>query len=141
MMLHRPALRDDGIIRGLADDDDQVQRMALAAVSESCPPSAVPRLMALLNDRDREAEVRALGIRALAGLTTPSVRSWLLEHAVTKRGWFRRRRLAPRSPEMLAIVSVLASRWRDDPKAADVIRLAESSADPEIRAATKGTTA
>ena len=115
--------------------------MALAAISESCPPSAVPRLMTLLNDRNREAEVRALGIRALAGLSTPSVRSWLLEHAITKGGWFRRRRLAARSPEMLAIVSVLASRWRDDPKAADVLRMAEASADPEIRAATKGTTA
>lgn len=141
MMLHRPTLRDDAVVRGLADDDDQVQRMALAAVSEGCPPSAVPRLMALLNDKDREAEVRALGIRALAVLRTPSVRSWLLDHAITKGGWFRRRRLAARSPEMLAIVSVLASRWRDDPKVADVLRMAEASADPEIRAATKGTTA
>jgi hypothetical protein len=140
MMLHRAALRDDAILRGLADEDDQVQRMALAAVSESCPPSAVPRLMALLNDRNREAEVRALGIRALAGLSTPSVRSWLLEHVITKGGWFRRRRLAPRSPETLAVISVLATRWREDPKAAEVLRMAEASADPEIRAAAKGST-
>lgn len=138
MMLHRPALRDDAVLRGLADPDDQVQRMALAAISESCPPSAVPRLMTLLNDRNREAEVRALGIRALAGLTTPSVRSWLLEHSITKGGWFRRRRLAARSPELLATIAVLATRWRDDPRAAEVLRLAEASADPEIRVAAKG---
>jgi hypothetical protein len=138
MMLHRPSLRDDAILRGLADEDDQVQRMALAAVSESCPASAVPRLMALLSDRDRDAEVRALGIRALAGLSTPSVRGWLLEHAITKGGWFRRRRLAARSPEMLAIIAVLATRWREDPKAAEVLRMAEASADPDFRAAAKG---
>jgi hypothetical protein len=141
MMLRHPDLREDGIGRALADEDDQVLRMGLAAVSESCPPSAVSRLMTLLNDRERDPEVRALGIRALTGLRTASVRSWLLSHAVTKPGWFRRARLAARSPELLAILVVLVARWREDPAVAPVLRLAEASSDPDIRAAARGATA
>jgi hypothetical protein len=97
--------------------------------------------MTLLNDRERDPEVRALGIRALTGLPTASVRSWLLSHAVTKAGWFRRARLAARSPELLAILVVLAARWREDPAVAPVFRLAEASSDPDIRAAARGATA
>ncbi|HKV76191.1 MAG TPA: hypothetical protein VJN95_16855 [Gemmatimonadales bacterium] len=138
LLIRNPAQREDGIGRALADEDDQILRMGLAAVSESCPPSAVTRLMTLLNDRSRDPEVRALGIRALTGLRTPSVRSWLLSHAVIKGGWFRRSRLAPRSPELLAILGVLAVRWKDDPLVVPVLKLADASTDPDVRAAAKG---
>lgn len=140
LMIRHTDLREDGIGRALADEDDQVLRMGLSAVSEACPPSAVSRLMTLLNDRERDPEVRALGIRALTGLRTASVRVWLLKHAVTKAGWFRRARLAPRTPELLAVLMVLAARWREDPAAIPVLRLAEASADPEVRAAARGVT-
>ncbi|MEO8030646.1 MAG: hypothetical protein ABI765_07345 [Gemmatimonadota bacterium] len=140
VMIRNPAQREDGIGRSLSDDDDQILRMGLSAVSEACPPSAVGRLMTLLNDKDRDPEVRALGIRALTGLKTASVKSWLLQHALTKPGWFRRARLCPRSPELVAILVVLASRWRDDPAVIPVLRMAEASADPDVRAAARGAT-
>lgn len=140
MLIRHPEQREDGINRALGDADDQILRMGLSAVSESCPPSAVGRLMTFLNDRDRGVEVRALGIRALTGLRTASVKAWLLQHAVTKPGWFRRARLAPRSPELISILIVLAARWRDDPAVAPVLKMAEANADPDVRAAARGVT-
>jgi hypothetical protein len=141
MMIRHPDQREDGIGRALGDEDDQILRMGLSAVSESCPPSAVGRLMTLLNDKDRDPEVRALGIRALTGLRTASVKAWLLQHAMTKAGWFRRPRLLARSPELLAVLTVLATRWRDDAAVVPVLKLAEGSADPDVRAAARGVTA
>jgi hypothetical protein len=40
----------------------------------------------------------------------------------------------PKSPEILAIVAALARSWREDKAAAEVLRLAQSSGDAEIRA-------
>jgi len=39
----------------------------------------------------------------------------------------------------VAVITGLAARWASDPAAADVLRLAARSADPEIRAASGAT--
>jgi hypothetical protein len=135
MMLRSPELRDEAIVAGLADEDEQHVRMALAAAIERCPPPAVARLMILLNDRTRSAELRALGIRVLGGIRTDAIRNWLLERTLAQRRWFRRRRLSAKSPELLSALAVLARTWQGDPRAAEAIRLATASTDPEIRAA------
>jgi hypothetical protein len=135
LMLRSPEHRAEAITLALADTDDQVVRMAFAAVPAGFPPAAMTRLMTLLNDGDRDAELRAAGIRALASVRTTAARSWLLARALTKGQWFRRRRLASKSPELLAILYVLAARWRGDPAAAEALELAAASSDPDIRAA------
>lgn len=135
IMLRMPEFRDEAIVSGLADDDDQHVRMVLASAVERCPPAAVPRLMTLLNDRERDADLRSLGIRVLGRIRTDAIRDWLLGRTLAQRRWFRRHRLTPKSPELLSSLSVLARSWHSDPHAVEAIRLAASSADPEIRAA------
>jgi hypothetical protein len=135
LMFRVPEMREEAILEGIADDDDQIIRLALGAALERCPSSAASRLVTLINSRSRDAELRALAIRVLAQVPTVATRNWLLEHAVTKRQWFRGRKLHPKSPELLAILSVLASRWASHPAAAEVIKIASRSPDPDIRTA------
>jgi hypothetical protein len=135
LMLRAEPMKDEAVIAGLADDDEQILRLTLGVALERCPSAAVPRLVSLVNNRARDSELRALGIRVLGQVPTPATRDWLLAHAVTKRQWFRPSRLLPKSPELLAVLSVLASRWSSHPAAASIVRLAARSPDPEIRAA------
>jgi hypothetical protein len=57
---------------------------------------------------------------------------WLLRVALDKKGFFRRERLAPKSPEVLAALTGLASHWRADPRVEPVLQLALRSGDPEV---------
>jgi len=135
LMLRLPDSRDEAIGATFADEDEQVIRLGLTAAVEGCPAPAVPRLMTMLRAHANDPELRALGIRVLGTVRTPATRDWLVDHALTKKKLFRGRRLMPRSPEILAIVAALARGWREDKVAAEVLRQAQSSGDPQIRAA------
>jgi hypothetical protein len=138
LMLRIPGQRDEAILAALGDDDDANVRLGLGAALEGCPTAAVPRLMVLLNDRRLSHEIRAMAIRTLGTIRTPATRDWLVAHALTKGGWFRRRRLLPRSPELLAVIGALARGFRADANAQLVLRLASESGDPAIRKAGTG---
>ncbi len=135
LMLRIPGQRDEAILAMLGDDDEANVRIGLAAALEGCPPAAVRRLMVLLNDGRVSVEIRALAIRVLGTIRSPATRDWLVTHALTKPKWFRRRRLLPRSPELLAVLSALARGFGNDPNAQLVLRLAAESGDPAIRKA------
>lgn len=135
LMLRIPGLRDEGILGMLGDDDEANVRLGLSAALEGCPPAAVRRLMVLLGDGKVSAEIRALAIRTLGTIRSPATRDWLVAHALTQPKWFRRRRLLPRSPELLAVLSALARGFGGDPGAQLVLRLAATSNDPAIRKA------
>ncbi len=135
LMFRIPGLHDAAILTCLGDDDVQNVQLGLAAALERCPPAAVPRLMGLLNDRRLDPAIRATAIRVLGTIRTPATRDWLLEHALTRQRWFRRRRLLPKSPELLAVLHALARGFRNDPAVEGVLKLAAASADPEVRAA------
>ena len=135
LMLRLPDYRDEAIGATFADDDEQVIRLGLTAAAEGCPAPAVPRLMTMLRAHAGDGELRALGIRVLGTVRTPATRDWLVEHALTRKKLFRGRRLMPKSAEILAIIAALARGWQADKVAADVLRLAQSSGDPQIRAA------
>jgi hypothetical protein len=137
LMLRLPAYRDEAIGATFADDDDQVIRLGLTAAVEGCPAPAVPRLMTMLRAHPNDAELRALGIRVLGTVRTPATRDWLLDNALTQKKLFRGRRLMAKSPELLAILSVLARSWRNDKLAAEVLRQAQQSGDAEIRTVVK----
>jgi hypothetical protein len=77
----------------------------------------------------------------LGTIRTPATRDWLVAHALTKQGWFRSRRLLPRTPELLAVLASLARNFRQDPNAQLVLRLASESNDQEIRRAATGAAA
>jgi hypothetical protein len=138
LMLRIPGQRDEAILSALGDDDDANVRIGLAAALDGCPTAAVPRLMVLLNDRRLSHEIRALAIRVLGTIRSPATRDWLVDHALTRPSWFRRRRLLPRTPELLAVVGSLAHGFRQDPNAQLVLRLAAESSDGAIRRAAKG---
>jgi hypothetical protein len=135
LMLRLPDSRDEAIGATFADEDEQVIRLGLTAAVEGCPAAAVPRLMTMLRTHANDLELRALGVRVLGTVRTPATRDWLVDHALTKKKLFRGRRLMPRSPEILAIVAALARGWREDKVAAEVLQLAQSSGDAQIRAA------
>ncbi len=138
LMLRTPVLRDEAILASLGDDDDANVRIGLAAALDGCPPAGAGRVWTLLNDRRLQVEVRVLAIRVLGTIRTRATRDWMVEHALTKQGWFRRRRLVPRSLELLAILGCLARSFRQDPNAQLVLQLAQESEDPLIQRAATG---
>jgi hypothetical protein len=124
----------EGILIGLRDDDDGIVVLALNAALESCPRDAIPEVEALAMDLRRPPEIRVPTLRILARTRTPAALKVLLAQAQRRRTWFRRR-LAPKSPELLAALAGLASYWKDDPRAIEVLTRALRHSDPEIRAA------
>ena len=136
LMLHSPEDLDEAVQRALADDDERVVRVGLEHGREhGLPRTALPRLMKLVNASSRPAELRAQGIGLLEQFASPAVRQWLVKRVLIRRGLFRRLVLAPKSPELIAGLRVLARAFAGDPETADVWRRVESSADPELLAA------
>ena len=134
MMLDSAAHRAAAIIQGLNDADDGILGLALSSVLDSCPPEAISHLERIAGDPKRHAEARVLAIRAIARSGARTALGLLRDLALPPRRWLRRR-LAPKSPELLAALSGMAVHWRNDPIAADVLNLAMQHSDPEIRAA------
>ena len=134
IMLDSAAHRTAAIIQGLNDADDGILGLALSSVLDSCPPEAMSHLERIAGDPKRQAEARVLAIRAIARSGTRTALSLLRDLALPPRRWLRRR-LAPKSPELLAALAGMAVHWRQDPVAADVLTLAMQHSDPEIRAA------
>jgi hypothetical protein len=135
LMLRNPDDRTDAIFAALADADERVIRVAVDAALEHLPRGALTRLMLLLNNAKRSPELRARAIPILGQFDMPSIRQWLLDGMVVRRGWLRRARLSPKSPVLLAKLRLLSARWLRHPDVSVVRRLAEKSGDPELVAA------
>jgi len=139
LMLRLPSHRDAAIIAAVADDDDANLRLGLGAALEGgMPHAAVGRVRILLNDRRLSSELRVLGIRVMGTIKTPATRDWLVSRALSESRWLRRRKLVPKSPELLAVIACLARGFRQDANAQLALRLAWESNDPEIRKAATG---
>jgi hypothetical protein len=138
MMLKAPATRVEAIPPALEDPDAAIVHLALGAALGQCPPAAVPLVVRHAGDREAEPHIRALAIRVLAGVRSPDAVEALLALTLGKKTLLGRRRLAPRSPELLAALAGLAAHWQSDPRARTVLALAQRSGDPEVRAAAEG---
>ncbi len=134
MMLDSAAHRVAAITQGLNDADDGIVGLALSSALDSCPPAAMGHLERIAADPRRPAEARVLAIRTIARSGRRTALHLLHDLALPPRRWLRRR-LAPKSPELLAALSSLAFHWQEDPIAADALTLARQHSDPEIRAA------
>jgi hypothetical protein len=119
----------------LGDPDDGVQRMALGAATEGCPPTLGDRLEGMATDPFRPEELRALALRAVGGLRRATTKGIAIRLALQKGGFLRKARLNAKGPELLAALRVLAQHWGDDESAATALELAAESEDNEIRAA------
>jgi hypothetical protein len=129
----RADLRPLGVMLSLGDDDDAIMRMGLAAALEGCPASAEPLLARQLEHGD--VEIRVLAIRVLATLRTKRARDLLLTQAFARKKWWRRTRLNPPSPELLAALRGLAATWSRHPEAQVALHLAARSSMADVRLA------
>jgi len=137
--LKAPEERDRAIIQALADPEPRLTRMALIAARQGIPARAVPRVIALANNRQIPWELRLQAIRVLGGSRSPHAVEVLLAMTDGGRTLLRRPKLPPKSPELLAALSALATGWGVEPRATAVLARAALSSDPEIRAATDPT--
>jgi hypothetical protein len=134
LLLESPRHVAEGIMLGLRDVDDGIAALAAAAALESCPASALPLVERITVDMRRSPELRAITLRILARTRAPEALRLVLMAALNRRLWFGRR-LAPKSPMLLAALSALANYWREHPTAVEVLTMAQQHADAEIRAA------
>jgi hypothetical protein len=134
LLLESPTHAADGVSLGLRDGDDGIVLLALSAALESCPAEAIPLVEQIAMDPRRPPEVRVPTLRILARTRTPGALTVLLAHARPRRRWLGRR-LAPKSPELLAALAGLASYWKGNQQAGEVLARARRHSDPEIRAA------
>ena len=136
LLLESPQHQAEAIMMGLLDTDDGIMALALTCALEACPSEAAPVVQAIAVDPKRPSELRVLAARLVTRARTPEALLVLLELIALRRRWFVKR-MAPKSPELLAALTGLASHWREDPAAAAVLFHARQHHDSEIRAAAR----
>ncbi len=134
LMLDSADHHGEAVTLGLADSDDGIVALALTAALDECPPAALPAAQRIAADTRRSSEARVLAIRTLARSRTADALPVLCDLVMHQWRWLGRR-LAPKSPELLAALSALASHWSEDPMAAEVLTRARQHSDQDIRAA------
>jgi hypothetical protein len=132
LLIKMPAYREQTLTAALADSDDRNVRLALGAVMQGCTAGQAAVLMARASDDTLSPDLRALGIRALAGHRSMETLNWLLGKVAGGRRLLFRRSLASKSPEMLAALAGLATHWNSEPAAKEVLAQASRHSDPEI---------
>ncbi len=138
LVLRDPKWYDEALHAALADDDERVIEVALAAGAGRLPRQSLTRLLLLLANGKRSVELRATGVRILHQFDTPTVRDWLLANMTTRPAWYRRLRLVPKTPITVAKLEVLATRWAGNSGADSVLRMALQSGDRDLIAACNG---
>ena len=136
-LLLRGPKRDEALLAGLNDADGRIVYLALTAALERCSREGLSVIRGRVERGELDAPLRALGIRAVATLRTPDTLRWLIDRVSALSTLFRRRRLLPLSPEMIAALTAIVGSWRSDPEAAEVIGLATRSKLAEVRNALK----
>ncbi len=134
LMLDSPEHHVEAVLRGLRDSDEGIAALALAGAMDSCPPEVLTFVHRIAIDVRRPTESRVLAVRILARSKTREAVQVLQQLVLPRRRWFARR-LAAKSPELLAALAGLATHWADHPFAVEVLGQARQHWDPEIRAA------
>jgi hypothetical protein len=137
LLLDSPDHVTEGILLGLRDQDSGIATLAATAAYENCPAAALPLLGRITVDPERPSDLRAITLKILARTRAPEALRLLLAVVMSRRLWFARR-IAPKSPLLLAALSALSNHWREDAAALEVLTVAKQHADPEIRAAAGG---
>ncbi len=131
-----PAERDTVITQALADPEGRLVRLALLAAVRDVPAGALPRVIAIVQNRQIPHDLRVMAIRVLGASSAPQALDVLLSLADGGRSLFGKQKLLPKSREMVAALTALASGWGRDPRATTVLARAALSQDAEIRGAT-----
>jgi hypothetical protein len=128
--------RDRVVLHGLGDSDGRMMRLGLMTALRGVPVGAIPRVIALVNNREVPEDVRIQAIRVLGVARSPQALEVLLSLTDGGRSLFGRSKLPPKSAELLAALTALATGWGRETRAMAVLARAALSSDPEIRAAT-----
>lgn len=131
-----PAERDRVITQALADSEHRLVRLALIAALQGVPRSALPGIIALAADRQTAPDLRQQAIRLLGVTRAPDALEELVKLVDGGRTLLGKRKLLPRSRELVAAVAALATGWRTEPRALELLALAAVSNDADVRAAT-----
>ncbi len=134
LLFRSPSDRDETIMSALSDPDDRVVFAGLTSAQEKCPAAGIQLIKQRVDRGELDSQLRTMGIRIVAQQRTAETLRWFLGFVLTEAHWARKPKLRPSTPEMLAALSMIAANWRGDPAAETVIRLAEQSRDPEVRA-------
>jgi hypothetical protein len=135
VVLRLPTGRIEAMHAAFNDPDERVVRVAIDAALEGFPASSLARLMLLLGSPGRSLALRARAVPILRQFHAIAVLKWLTDRMTVRKGLFRRQRLVPKTPVVVAKVRVLAEVWPDAPEAQRVLRLAVASGDRELVAA------
>lgn len=133
-----PQLRERALVKALADEDERLVRVALLDLQDGLPDRLVDHLVRQVTRDERTSEVRVLAARALAATGTDEAIEGLVMLTATERMqedessvWT----LRERSPALLIALQALARGWPDHPRVAEVLAIAQSDDDADIRSA------
>ena len=121
-------------IEALRSGDPHLARLALRAHRLPVSEAEVAAVCALVEDVVLPLVVRARAVAALAHADADAVRATLVRQVQPRRSLLRRARLADRTPLTLAVWRVLARRWADDQQVRELLELARTAPDAELRA-------
>ena len=134
--IEMPSSREKGVLRGLADTDERIIRLALAAATPDCPAAAIPLVASCA--ATGPGELRVMAVRALGGCSGRVATQALLDLTRPKRKLLHWKHPA-KTPEYLEALRALRHR-ADDLEVKDVLRLASQRTDHDIVAASTGET-
>lgn len=137
LLLRLPHERDRALSRALAETDERMLPIALAAAQRGCPPAVAELMLNRLSDGTLSVELRAAAIRGLRQVRSTRALETLLGSVSPGKTLLGRPKLAPKSPEFLAALTVLAEAWPGEERARVVLERAAASGDEEIRAAVR----
>ncbi len=136
VLIKHPATRDRAVSDVLESGDEVESRIALTALGGECPPTLVASILSVLGHPSTALRLQA--VRLLEDATSPLVVPHLLGMVRARRGIFRRVRLLPTTPLMLAALRTLARRWSNHRPVVPILELAARSSDAAVVAAGRG---
>ena len=135
LALKIPAERELALLGSLSDPDPRMMRVGLTAALEQCPASALQFVTRIALTPSVASELRVLAIKVLGRARHALALSALIQLVDGGTNWLRRRKLAPRSLELLAALMALATGWTHDRQARALLALGAASTDPDVRSA------
>lgn len=134
LRLKMPGERARALCQALEDEDTRIVSMALKDAQRTCPQEAADLIASGLTENRFPETLRVLAIHTLASTRSPLALSMLLNMTLVPGTWWRRHRLARKSPELIAALTGLAAHWPSDPEVQAALHLAASSDDSDIKA-------
>ncbi len=135
LALKVPEAKARALARALSDSDERIVRMALLELQEGTVEALVPTIVSRVLRSDAFPGLRSLAVRSLRRARSSLALEALLEVCDGGRSLLGRRKLASKTPELVAALGILAEEWGEDPRARTFLELARSSGDLQIQAA------